>query len=84
VSAGSNAYVSCNNLDRSKPPGERLCHERIEEGETAAQARAIARKRGWLVRVHASGAKPSRPSYGRFDFCPRHRPDKPSGGTDAT
>lgn len=75
MSAGTYAYVSCDGRDSDAAPGRRLCPERIEEGRTEAQARKIARERGWLTCVHADGSKPIRGiGLGLFDYCPAHKP----------
>jgi len=42
------------------------CPEWSAEEETAAKARAYARRSGWAVRAVADGR--------RGDFCPKHRP----------
>ena len=80
MSAYTNAVVRCN-----APKG--ACQASVESGDhdgswvtlwTKAEARAEARKRGWLVRVHHDGIPDPR---GLFDFCPDHRPDrKPQEG----
>jgi hypothetical protein len=86
MTASTHAYVSCDHHDGSKPKGDpgRWCEARINEGATKAEARKIARRRGWLTGVHSDGTKPSRPSWGHFDFCPLHHPGKPQEAeTDA-
>lgn len=73
MSAGTHAYVSCNGHDGN----HRYCTERIDEGATKAEARRVARSRGWLTSVYSNGTKPYKGGpLGLFDFCPAHKPVK--------
>jgi hypothetical protein len=80
MTAGTRAYVSCDQHDPSKPPGheDHLCDAIVERGATTAQARSVARQLGWLVRVTKTGEEPPKGRrWGLRDFCPQHRPAKP-------
>jgi len=74
MSAGLSAYVTCDHLDRSAPVGHKMCPERIDEGETKAEVRRVARQRGWLTGVHSDGSRGTRQLPGRWDYCPGHKP----------
>jgi hypothetical protein len=73
VTAGTSAYVWCDYLDMTAPPGRRVCPGRIEEGQTRAEARRAAKKLGWAVAVHVRSTKRG----GDFDYCPDHKPADP-------
>ena len=74
MSAGTHAYINCDHLDKSAPPGRRGCAERIEEGQTRAEVRRIAKARGWLTGVHMDGSPGTRDFRGLWDYCPAHKP----------
>jgi hypothetical protein len=78
MSAGTTAWVACNYLgDPSAPigdPARRLCTDRIDEGRTVAEARTIARSRGWLTAVTHTGRRAYPGGIrGSFDFCSQHK-----------
>lgn len=79
MTAGTHAYVACNGWDSTELGGKRYCTERIEEGSTKAEARRIARRRGWLTGVHSGGQPSTRKLPGWFDFCPAHKPAPAEG-----
>jgi hypothetical protein len=75
MSAGTHSYVTCDNLDKDAPAGQRACKEQVEARGSRADARRAAKKLGWTVNVHANSLRPYPRSGGLgFDYCPAHKP----------
>jgi hypothetical protein len=69
LTAYTSVRLGCDYFNRDAEPGRKTCHEAVEEGRTAAQARMAARKLGWATGI-------DRGLGGRFlkDYCPAHKP----------
>ena len=80
MSAGTHAYIACDYRNPDAPAGQqRMCPERIDEGQTRAEVRRIAKSRGWLTVVHMDGRPGTRDWRGLWDYCPAHHPAPKEG-----